>query len=485
MNKKQIIRMKKPLLLFLLLSPIFVFGSSYFLFGPYWDVIAHHLDGRTLSNLVNGKINPLVVLTGEHGNNLSYYFESYRAPVSYLIFAILNPVFKNFLFPYYIILYLILLIGILVLSKELKINRNLLIILFLGPAIIFYWFMGNSEEALGIGFALLAIAYLIKDKPNSGIFFGLSVLGKFPSLILLPMIFLLTTRLKITKAILLEILTLLPLLLFSFVLYGNPISIFLLSFSASTSSQIPTAIYLNSLANIFGYILLIYFVVALFVVLVQKKKVRNLNLRLGFKNRTERIITVLLILALIDFLLTGLYHDSFTQTRYGYLLTFASIIAVSYSLNDSVKSSERLQLILVSIGIIIFLGFSIFMFYNLDTHQVYYYNPSNPISIYQNASNVLERMGYQGCRIVSNAWIPFLYANVNAYSPFSLPEYYKQYGYKPSNSSMDNGDYYPIVIFKQIGVSPSLILDANSSMIVYNNSAFMILLPRNAICYAN
>jgi uncharacterized protein YuzB (UPF0349 family) len=510
----RIAKVNKFLSVALILLPILLFLLVYFLFGPYWDIISHYLNGRTIINLVGSNVNPLHVLSGENGYSLLYYFESYRAPISYLLFASLSTVFKNPILPYFIVAYALFLFSILEFSKETKIERSILLLLFINSSVIFFWFMVNGEEILSIIFAIFGTIYLIKDRPVSGLFFALSVLGKYPALVLLPMAFMLTTRKKMISGLVLELLVMLPFLAFNYLLYGNPIATFVISFYASSSSNISAAISWDAMLNVFEYLLAFSIAALAFAKFYQKRVIKIPSLSFKKLNRTERIFAVLLVLSVADFFLTALYHDAITQTRYSYLLLFSLILIASYVLTPLLKDNEKLKLLLLCFGVLAFAAACLATFYSLNNSTVYYYNPNNPNSVYSNVSSVLNGLGYGNCRVISNAWVPLLYSNTDAYSPFVSPEYYSQVvskAYALINSTKGgilghiieeivnntiiignqntfpryDSDMYPIVEFRYIGVSPYQILNLNSSRVLYNGSDFVVLAPKNVTCYRN
>ena len=454
----------------LALLPVLFFLAVYLVYGPYWDVVAHYLNGRTLVNLMGGGVNPLHVLSGENGYNLRYYFESYRAPAEYLMFALLSAAFENPILPYFLVAFAVLLFSILRLSEETGMDRTLLLVLFVNASVVFFWFVVNGEEVLSVIFAIFGTIYLLKDRPVSGAFFALSAMGKYPALILLPMVFLLTTRKKIAQGVALELLALLPFIAFNCLLYGSPAATLALSLQDSVASSIPAAISWGAMLDVFGYPLALLALVLAFVTLYRKKAVRLPKFSIRKMSRTELVLAALLALSAADFLLTAVYHDTVTQARYSYLLLFSLILIVAYALSPAVRGDERLRLALLGFGVLTFAAVILAACYFPGNAARYNYN--NPDSVYSNASAALGRLGYGGCRVVSNAWVPLLYSGVDAYSPFASPEHY-------------DAATYPIVVFNNTGVSPSEIRNLGSSDVIYGGQDFYILAPKNVTCYRN
>jgi hypothetical protein len=495
----------------LVLLPVLFFLAVYLVYGPYWDVVAHYFNGRTLVNLIGSNVSPLHVLSGENGYNLRYYFESYRAPAEYLLFALLSIAFENPILPYFLVAYALLLFSVLRLSEEAGMDRTLLLVLFVNASVIFFWFMVNGEEVLSIIFAIFGIIYLLKDRPVSGAFFALSVMGKYPALILLPMVLLLTTRKKMAYGVALELLALLPFLAFNYLLYGFPAATLALSLQDSAASIIPAAISWSAMLDVFGYLLAFLAIVLLFARFYRKKAVRLPRFGIRKMSRTELVLAVLLALSVLDFLLTATYHDAVTQVRYSYLLLFSLILIVAYALSPTVKGDEKLKLALLFFGVLAFAAAVLAACY-FAGNSAAHYNYDNPDSIYSNASAALGRLGYGGCRAVSNAWLPLLYAGIDAYSPFASQEYYNASVSKVSALTNSTGgsapgsvlesilsytldtvnqnsfprydsDTYPIVVFRYTGVSPGKILNLNSSSVLYYGPDFYILAPKNVTCY--
>ena len=495
----------------LVLLPLLFFLVAYLAYGPYWDVVAHYLNGKTIVSLIGGNVNPLHVLSGENGYNLRYYFESYRAPVEYLLFAALSTVFKNPILPYFVVAYALLLFAILKLSEETRMDMTFLLLLFVNASVVFFWFMVNGEEVLSIIFAIFGIIYLLRDRPVSGAFFALSAMGKYPALILLPMVFLLTTRKKMAYGVALELLALLPFLAFNYLLYGFPAATLALSLQDSVASIIPAAISWSAMLDVFGYLLAFLAIVLLFARFYRKKAVRLPRFDIRKMSRTELVLAALLALSFVDFLLTATYHNTVTQVRYSYLLLFSLILIAAYALNPTVKGDERLKLALLCFGVLAFAATVLATCYFAGNGAAQY-NYDNPDSIYSNASAALGRLGYGDYRVVSNAWLPLLYSGVNAYSPFASPEYYNAsvsrvsslinstgggatgsvleniLGYTLNTANQNSfprydSDTYPILVFKHTGVSQDEILNLNSSSVLYDGPDFYVLAPKNVTCY--
>jgi hypothetical protein len=450
------------LALVLLVTATLFFILVYYISGPSWDLIEHSLNGMSL-------INPELYSSGAilardvtlQGNNI--YYETYRAPVSMVIFAIISLIARKPIFPYLVVLYIAFIAVVYKFSKDLKFDLVIAMSVLLNPYILSIMFIGNSTEILSIIFIMVSLALIIKKSPWAGFTLGIASMAKYPNLILLPAVLLLKKPEKIGKGIALELAALAPWLLFNFILTGNPLMSYIRAYQVVLSSAAPASFHYQALLSIFIYPIIL---AALLCALALR------NRGLGIKHSStenEKMLAIgaFLALAVVQFLFIGGHYDVFTQVRFSYFMGLMALVALLYLLNGQQQLFKNARIIAVLIGIIAL----VVAIYILIASKGYiaYYNPNSNMSVYANAGAMLAKLGYGKCRIVSNSWIYMRYLGYSAYMPIGL-----------NNTSVS----YPAVIFKDVGVAAN-VYNISQSRTLYNNSNFSILLPHGYKCYTD
>lgn len=501
------------LLVIIAVLPILIFITIIHLVGPQWDLTVRYLSGRTLVNfLINhNHISAQAAFVGEFSNNLLYYFEPYREPLSTPIFALLSVIFHKSVLPYIILIYLVYLFAIYELGKELKIDRLILFAVFVNSYVIYFFFVPNGGEGLSIIFVMLGLVYLLKKKPVSGLFFGLASIAKYPSIILFPLVLLLDDRKKTMQAILLE---LLPVLVWGgvidYLLYGVPFFSYFESIGASGIAAGPSAISLIAVLKVIGYPA-IFAAMGIIFLLINREKLK-FKLKLDYNSK---VLIAFTALAGICYLIILPHNDPLTQSRYGYLFAAALLTLAALLLTYVMrKPNGQMLKYVVAIAAIAMLCYALYYTYATNNiPSVAYYNPDNPNTVYSHAWNELDSMGFGDCRFVSNAWVPMIYSGYDAYSPFILytsgvitpivKHILNSTGLNPTNSTVngliakygphnstinytayaDEEERYPIVVFRWSGVPPSFITNLNGSTLAYADQNISIYLPKNASCY--
>ena len=449
---------------------------SYIMGGPGWDLIAHYLNGRSLSNpafwqcLLNRQCNL-------YNQNPQFYFESYRAPAAGFIIAFINlfvnstadiPVYIAVLFAGY-------LLSVRFLSRQIRVNGLLLLAMLLSPYILAVSIIPGSEEIASLIFLLIAIGFLARRSPWFGLFLGLATLGKYPTLILIPMLLMLIEPRKILYASVLFAVAVVPWLAFNQIFFTNgPFTSYLLSMAISHNNSGPLSFSLPAYATILGYplifaalgIILVYPNRKAIIKLVKRQCGRAdiLKIYKSDRNYLYSILTVLILLSLTATLYIGPYYDQFTQERYGYLLGISTALFVAVLLDDARKYTKvNLQTVVAALSIAMFL-------------YVIYQNVTTPPMIgagsqpFKSAASELSALGYGNCKITTNDWMYMLWQNVSAFSQFN------------SNSTAVR---YPIIAFH----NQSSLTDINywapidGAKTVYSSPEFSILIPQNYRCY--
>ncbi|MGC8669667.1 MAG: hypothetical protein ACP5TL_00755 [Candidatus Micrarchaeia archaeon] len=441
---------------------------SYGYFGPEWDLMAHYINARSFANpaFYACLFNKGCVLATQ---NSAFYFEYFRAPLSSTFLLIFELVANKLAIPLYIgFVFMLFIISVYILAKEMKLDMLISISVFVAPFMILFTLLSNSTEMLSLSFALLGTALLTRKSPWSGLFFGLASLSKYVMLISLPMVLLLYKPKKIAIAIALFILPIIPWLIFNQLVFGNYLFSYLESLHIVSSSIFTHGINLGSLlfvcANsiIFGTVAIIY---------ILKKRIKISGFSKKFhgyiKDQNAKISVVFLLLSIVSYVFIAYNRDTFTQIRFGYLLhgALALFMVLLLSNISRVKKYTTMPFFIGIASIIIILA-------NIFTiASIYNYGPSLSIwnPVFGNAVKELSILGYGNCNVVSNDWIYLLYLNAHAFSPFYVDKIENE---------------YPIVVFynSTAATSPSSIADLNTSKVIFNNKNFSILLPRNYTC---
>ena len=449
--------------------------------GPGWDLIAHYLNARSLSNpaFYGCLLNPVCNL---YNQNPLFYFESYRAPLAGFFMALIN-IFADSaaaIAIYLATLFVAYVFAIRFLAKKINADSLTLFALLLSPYIIYVAFVAGSEEIVSLIFLLFALGFLAKRSPLFGLFIGLATLGKYPTLALVPMILLLYRPRKILYASILFVLVIAPWLAFGQVFFLNgALTSYVTSLAISQSNAGQFAVIPQAYLFVLGYPIL-FGLLGLAAVYPNRKKIAKAAGLLMKKAKSfERIyrddtlylysiLGAFFILSVIATLYIGPYYDAFTEARYGYLLGVSSALIVAAALNSARKYARfNLPIAVGALAVPLFVASIYLSPLVASTYGTSVYN-----GVYGNAVSELSSLGYGGCRILSNDWVYMLYYNVSAFSQFDL------------NSSSSQ---YPILLFKNqyaltaINKTGGILAQAKT---VYNSTDFSVLLPANYKCYA-
>ena len=469
--------------LFLVL-PLLTIYFTWVAVGPQWDMIARYLNGRTLLNYLEGHVSPQLAFAGELSSNLVYYFEPYREPISTPIFAFLNLFFKNPILPFMVLSFIAYFVVVYKLGRELKADTLLAFAVLINPYTVYFLFMPNGGEGLAVIFASLGILYLLRKSPVSGLFFGLAFLSKYPAGVLFPLVLLLEEKEKIAKALALELLTFIGWGVVDWALYGTPFSSYFQSLSnagtlASTYFVSPVAI-----LEVVGYPVLLA-AIAVAIIFIRK---RSLNVKIDYR---AKVLLGSSLLSFLGYIIIVPHNNAFTQARYGFLLSVSLLLCVLFLLSNLTEGKEgRRQRYFVCALSVMFLVGGLYIAYSArSVTNNKYYNPNNSNGIFGHVEDELQLIGFGNCSVVSNAWIPMIYAGYNSYSPFYVglptPDVNRSLAEEGSNYNLlvKEKEEYPIVVFDIPGVNPSFIPNLNGSRIAYSDKNVTIYLPRNATCY--
>ncbi len=484
MNKRKHYTMDTFLMIILVILSAVMIYTIFNVAGPSWDITARYLNGKTLFDYIMQlkSASPLpanLVFSGEALNNLRYYFEPYREPLSTPIFAGLDIFFSNSILPYMILSLVVYIFAVLALGRELGVDKLIMLAAFVNPYAIYFFFMLNGGEGLAVVFVFIGIIYLLRKNPISGLFFGIAVLAKYPALIFLPIVILLWDWKKTITA---GILAIAPIVLWGIIdgiVWGTPFSSYLLSIQYSNVTTATFGI------NIFAVLAVIIYPIIFIAIGLQYFKKRHFNIWSNYRNR---VLTILVVLSALGYIAILPHNDPFTQARYGFLLGAILMIIAAIVINTAALKRKNLKYIAVAISvlsmIIPIIGF-VYINFNNNTHlggvllgnqtvgQLEYFNPENPSSIFIKANTELKSLGFSNCRIISNAWIFMLYSGQDTYSPYAI---------YPDNQQAE----YPVVIFNLVGVpvqQTPIYNKLDNMEYQYNYTDMTIYIPHNAQCY--
>jgi len=468
MKRQHIARKPLDLVLVALLVvlPIITFYVIISLGGPSWDMIARYLNGRTLLNFIASGAAQQHAFSGEYLNSLRYYFEPYREPLSTPIFAVLEALFGSPILIYMIVVFLAYVAAAYVLGRDLGISTLIMLSAMISAYSIFFFFVPNGGEGLAVVFVLLGLVYLLRNNPVAGLFLGMAAIAKYPALVLLPMILLLWNRKKVLYAAILAALPVVLWGLIDYVLYGVPFYSYFASASYSNVVSAPSSINLLAVLAVVVYPVALS-CIGILGVLIKRHK---LGLRLDY---TTKVICAFVLLSLIGYIAILPHNDQFTQMRYGFLFAASLMVASAVIVGRAVQGVRYLKYAAAGLALAVAIGTLGYFIYAYSTAQVTYYNPGSGSSIYAHAGKVLQGLGFAGCRIVSNAWIPMLYAGYDAYSPYIL--------YNDSQQLR-----YPVVVFNYVGVQmqgPFIVTNLTGAKTAYNDSNMTVYLPVGVHCY--
>jgi hypothetical protein len=455
-----------------ILFALFLLGLVlfYYVSGPTFDIIAHYLNAR--SYLTDR------FLSKEFFNNRgweiqynTFYIEPYREPIPAAIFVTLIMLFHNPVIPYLIVLFIIFVLALWYFGKSLDFDSLLLYGIMLNPFFLYLSFVFNGTEILSLSFMLIAIGLIYRKKPTAGLFMGLAGLSKYPTLIFLPMLFFLKDRKKIITSFIFLILITMPWLVFNYIFYGNPFESYIADFTFNVVqtnnflAAIPISIPIIPILVSIGVPILFLVVGLLFS---GKKDIKKIVVDALKGKEFAKMSSVFLVLAFVGYLVVSLHTYILSQLRYSYFLCATSVFFTLIILQHLSKNDNRIKGKFIVTSIII-LAISITGYYYIINHTYFaVYNINPPNSIVKSSIKELNALGFQNCRVVSNAWIDLIYLNVSAYSPLAL-----------ENATALK---YPIVEFRNIGIPQAYILDTNNAVTKYNNTEFSILFPRNVTC---
>jgi hypothetical protein len=475
------------LIALLIILPLIMIFTIFYLAGPQWDLMVRSLLGKTLLNYFTHNVNPQSAFIGEFTNNLLFYFEPYREPISTIIFAFLSIFFNQTIIPYILLTYLVYILVFYRFSKELNLDMLIAFTVFLNAFLAYFLFLPNGGEVLCVIFLLVALVYLLRKNPMAGAFLAIATLSKYPAIAFLPVVLLLGSKKKIVIAIALEAIVLALWSIFDYIIYANPFYSYLASITNSNVTAGASAVNLYAILSILAYPATIAFIA--FVALYIKRQ--KIKIQLSYNTK---LFLSFIVLALIEAIVIIPHNNPETQARYGYLLSITLLIPAALLLNTATQKIPKLKYYVAASMAAVLICTIYAAYANASVFSVAYYNPDSASNIYTHAWSELNALGYGNCRFISNAWVPMLYSGYDAYSPFIVysnstitPIVMRLVADRGGNypQYVDQELQYPIIAFKYLGVEESLIVNINRSRLAYSDGNVSIYLPQNVNCYNN
>ncbi|MDE1860684.1 MAG: hypothetical protein KGH72_03105 [Candidatus Micrarchaeota archaeon] len=416
------------------------------------------------------------------------YFTSEKYPGPILVMALAYLIFKGMAIDVYLaILVLLVCIGVVYASRRLKIDPIVLASLLLSVYLVKYTMLFNSSESLSIGILLFAIALLVRDSPYFGLVIGLAGIAKYNNFVFIPMILLLSTRVKKAQAALLLAVPIVPWLAYNFLLFQNPLHSLIGNIAETAANNVNLAA--DSVQSIIGVVpypyelveVLAYPLAALIIfaaLMASLGKTRTDPARLYkamAKDRRYLVISVFLVIAVAGFIVTIGHIDGPVRELYAVYLGLSVLLCLV--LADNIN---RLKIPHIMRSAAPRAVPALFFLVSLSTLALYLdYSQANPgwmqyasnDPVFREASAALFAQGLSNCTVVSNAWPYLRNLNVTAYSV----QYYDQPLYNLGLNRV------AIVVFPNVGVPASFAHLSNISR-VYLYGNFTIYVPADHAC---
>ncbi len=380
-----------------ILSALFLVSTAFFIFQHYfylgWDFSAYVINARYL------------FLGGD-------YFEVYRAHLMSVFLGIFSIFGKLGEYVYILLASSLFFISSIKLADSLykkyfyKYNHKkefirVLFYLFSFNIFLFLFGLVEGTELLALAFFQLFLAGLISGR-ISGHFLALAFLSRYNFLMFLPFLFFNKNYKKIFWNLVSFFLVAFPWFLYNFLKWGNWFtsvadSFYLNIFSRQNIAEPFNIFYLLLILNFFMPFF-IFWVIGFFKKIFKK---RNFS---SFKY--DLLFIVIFLLILFDF-----YNTPFKVKRYlfNFILpiAFFSTAGFLFFINKF-KNLELVKKIIVRGLVVFFILVVCFSF-------VFSYKTRLSDDVFFEASQKIEELGFEECKIVSPHWVPVNYYSGNVY----------------------------------------------------------------------
>jgi len=382
---------KKNKFLFLL----FILSTSFFIFQHYklltWDFSAYVLNAKYL--FYNGS-----------------YFELLRPPLVPVILGIFLFLGKISEYIFIVIVSTLFFYSSVYLSDVLFKNASVrkevsrfFFYLFLLSVYVLSYGLKEGTELISLSFLMFFVAFVLRKK-ISGYLLGFGVLCRYNLIMFTPFLFFYKNYKKILINIGLFALVLFPWFLFNYLNYGN----FMASIIDSITLNILNRGYLFEAFTFYPLLEIILWLLPLFLIGLVLGVISIVKRN---KNKYQNIVFfLLLIFILYDFITNP-------QKKVRFLFNFVLPVAYfsSYSFLFFIsKLKEKYNNIEFKL---IILFFVIFAF----TVLVLAFSIPRGNDVFYRASEDINKLGLEGCEILSPHWVPVAYYTQNVYPFYDLP----------------------------------------------------------------
>ncbi len=448
-------------------------SGMYNIGGAQWDFLSHWLYARALlmpdfyTSLYTGHFAAAV----QYGN--LFYFEIVRAPLTGLM-MVPFAAFGSMAIPAYVAFALaLLLVAVLCLSRQLRMQPVLLSLLFLTPYVALFLTLLNGTEVISIALLLFTVVLLLRKDWKAGALLALAALAKYPNLIFMPLILLVPKGQRLRALAAFAAVTA-PWLAFNAIWFGNPLFSYAVSLGAYSSSG-PSASHFAAVAPSLWITLtdLVPAALALLASLLLLWGSGRKRFAAWLRESAASVAggdmrygVALSLLALGAFAWAAVSSSGTIDNlpRLGYLLYTGLAILIALAISDSAMRLRQWRRAYAYVIVVLFAA-SVAVLVTWFPYTGYAFSGSSGAVISQ-AENAMAVRGIDGCNVISNSWVYLIYDGYKAHFPY----YY--------NSTVER---YPIVFFTDTGTNQSQIDFANVTA-RYNYSGFFLAFPANHTC---
>ena len=458
-----------PLVALLILF-IAVTIAAYAITGPAWDVIVHYLNSRSyINNLFIARTFGSYNINGWEIQKDTFYIEPTREIMPSVFLVPLGLVFHNPIAPYLVILCFVFEISVWFFGKSLKLDKFITYSLLLSPFFIYFSLIVNTTEILSVSFLLITLGLMYKKSPSAGVSLAMACLSKDPNLVFVPLLLLLGEKKRIATSYVMFAIAISPLLLFNYYFYGNPFYNYIADFSFNLSSS--TAFSVPYVPILIGISIPAVFIAIVLVLSFKRNSYLDGIWMYVFRERSfTRVLACFTFLSVIAYLIISQNTDYLGKIRFAYLICLPASVLALLLLQGQVSRLKQLRTYALVMSALIMIA-SLASVYYIGGTGAGVTNANSNSSVFSGSIHELASLGYRNCRVTSNAWVYLLYLNESAYSPLFL------------NSTV--ASEYPIVVFNDAGVAPSLLWNINDSRLEFSGAHFSIYYPRNVTCVSS
>ncbi|NOQ55173.1 MAG: hypothetical protein GQ477_00020 [Nanohaloarchaea archaeon] len=375
---------------------IFTLATAYFLFQHYmslsWDFASYVENAR-------------------YWFSDGSYLEPLRPPLMPFILGILSIIgFRAAEFTYIIIASALFMHSSQKLADSLNFDKVAFYALSLTPYILING-LYNGTELLSIAFLELSIAMMIKQRPISGFYLGLSALSRYTGLALFPLLFMIGNIKKIAGSLILFGIPLGLWFIYNYLKWGN----FFTSIADQYANNILYREYLIRPVEPIHFLIALnifapFFIIGLGLEIYRSAKYiysKKDSMIAGIKTAFEEKKAELIMFAILVFAVISYSNIPIKDSRYLFTLTLP---AIYYSYIGIRYLADKIKRPIATIAIILFiLSFSLVFVSEVAKIGSL---PITPITLhydspekYLDSIEILKDKSLDNCSVMSNAWV--------------------------------------------------------------------------------